>query len=202
MAGLVVAGLVVGAVYTGGLLYGAFLGAAIGAGISLGTQAWQGELNWAQFALDTGVGAITGMLGVSSVSKGLATGLGTVIGGTSNLASQFIQGATWDTINPWEVLLSAAIGGVASYIAGAGAQNAKAVTSATKVSNAMDSLTQVLKNMNTGYYPSASYAEMALSIACKRLGYAIVRQQTSMIRMSMLLYGGSTVIINILTGVM
>ena len=201
LAGLAVAGLFVGAVFTGGLLYGAFLGAAIGASISLGTQAIQGELNWSQFALDTGVGAITGMLGVSSVSRRVVTGLGAVIGGTSNLASQFIQGATWDEIILWEVAFSVAVGCLAGFAGGAGARNAKEVMSATKVNKAMSSLTKVLDNIVAGYYPSAQYAEMALSTTCKRLGYAIIRQQTSMLTGSMLCYGVSTAFTNFITGV-
>ena len=202
MAGVVVAGLVIGAVaFAGGLLGGVLLGAAIGAGISLGTQAVQGELNWGQFALDTGVGAVTGLIGVSSVSKLFATGAGTFIGGASNLASQFIRGATWNEIIWWEVAFSAGIGCLAGWFGGAGARNAKEVMSATKVNKAMSSLTKVLDNIVTGYYPSAQYAEMALSTTCKRLGYAIVRQQTSMLTGSMLWYGGSTAFTNLITGV-
>lgn len=71
LAGVAVAGLIVGSIFTYGTLAGAVLaGAAIGAGISLGTQAFSGELNWGQFALDTGVGAITGLIGGSGVSRG------------------------------------------------------------------------------------------------------------------------------------
>lgn len=201
LAGVAVAGLIVGAVFTGGLLGGMFLGAAIGAGISLGTQAIQGELNWGQFALDVGVGAITGMIGVSSVSRLFAACAGTFIGGASNLASQFIHGATWSTVEWWEVAFSAGIGCLAGYAGGAGARNAKEIMSATKVSKSISSLTKVLDNIVTGYYPGAQYAEMALSTTCKRLGYAIVRQQASMLTGSMLWYGGSTVFTNLITGV-
>ena len=56
IGGLIVIGLVVGAVLTGGAVAAVFAGAAIGAGISLGTQALSGSLNWGQFALDTIVG--------------------------------------------------------------------------------------------------------------------------------------------------
>lgn len=90
--------LAVGAVFTGGLLGGALLGASIGAGISLGTQAIQGELNWAQFALDTGVGAISGMLGVSSASKFVTTSVGAFVGGASNVASQLISSTSINNI--------------------------------------------------------------------------------------------------------
>ena len=201
MAGVAVAGLVVGSIFTGGLLGGAFLGAAIGAGISLGTQAIQGELNWAQFALDTGVGAITGMVGVSSASKYLAAGIGTFIGGGSNFASQLISGKKIDDINWWKVGVSAAIGGVASFFGGAGAQNSKALNSAPKVSKALNSVNKVLGRMNTGYYSSARYAQAAFTNVANRLGKAVVRQQLMMVIGSMAWYGGSTIATNILMGV-
>ena len=71
LAGVAVAGLIVGSIFTCGTLAGAVLaGAAIGTWISLGTQAFSGELNWGQFALDTGIGAITGLIDGSGVSRG------------------------------------------------------------------------------------------------------------------------------------
>lgn len=51
-AGVAVAGLIVGSIFTARTLAEAVLsGAAIRAGMSLGTQALSGELNWGQFAL-------------------------------------------------------------------------------------------------------------------------------------------------------
>ena len=201
LAGVFVAGLVVGSIFTGGLIGGAFLGAAIGAGISLGSQAIQGDLNWAQFALDTGVGAITGMVGVSSASRYLAMGIGTVVGGGSNFASQLISGKSIDEINWWKVGVSAIIGGMASFFGGAGAQNFKAVNSAHKVSKAINSVNKVVSRMNTGYYSSSRYAQAAFTNVVNRLGKAVAKQQLMMIVGSMAWYGGSTIATNILMGV-
>ena len=201
LAGVITAGLIVGAVFTGGLLGGAFLGAAIGAGISLGTQAIQGELNWAQFTLDTGVGAISGMLGVSSASRFVTTSVGAFVGGASNVASQLISGTSIDNIVLWKVFVSAGIGGVAGFFGGAGTQNVQALNSAKKVSKAMASVNKVLGRMNTGYYSSARYAKAAFTNVSNRLAKAIIQEQTKMLTGSMLWYGGSTIVNNFLTGV-
>jgi RHS repeat-associated protein len=201
LAGAIVVGLAVGAVFTGGLLGGALLGASIGAGLSLGTQAIQGELNWAQFALDTGVGAISGMLGVSSASKFVTTSVGVFVGGASNIASQLISGASINDFVWWKVFVSAGIGGIAGYFGGAGTQNVKALNSTPKVSKAMASVNKVLSRMNTGYYSSARYAKAAFTNVSNRLAKAIIQEQTNMLVGSMLWYGGSTIVNNFLTGV-
>ena len=201
LAGAIVTGLAVGSVFTGGLLGGALLGASIGAGISLGTQAIQGELNWAQFALDTGVGAISGMLGVSSASRFVTTSVGAFVGGASNVASQLISGTSIDNIVLWKVFVSAGIGGVAGFFGGAGTQNIQALNSAKKVSKAMTSVNKVLGRMNTGYYSSARYAKAAFTNVSNGLAKAIIQEQTKMLTGSMLWYGGSTIVNNFLTGV-
>ena len=130
LAGLVVVGLVIGAVVatvaTGGMFTAAITGAAIGAGISLGTQAMSGSLNWGQFALDIGVGAITGLIGASSISRIGSTFVGAVIGGGSNIASQLLDGKSFSEINWKTVGLSTIVGGVSGFIGGAGAKNTKA----------------------------------------------------------------------------
>jgi len=77
------------------LLAAAFVGAAIGAGISLGSQAITGQLNWGQFALDIGVGAITGMIGASGISRIGSMFVGAAIGGLSNVGSQLIGGTSF-----------------------------------------------------------------------------------------------------------
>ena len=200
LAGVTTAGLIVGTIFTGGLLGGAFLGAAIGAGVSLGTQAVQGQLNWAQFALDIGVGAISGMLGVSSASRLITTSVGFLIGGASNFASQLISYKSINNIVWWKVIVSACIGGIAGFMGGAGNQNAQVLNSATKVSKAMNSVNKVLGRMNTGYYSSARYAKTALTNVSNRLGKAIIQEQTKMLIESMLWYGGSTIGNNFLMG--
>lgn len=192
LAGLAVAGLVVGSVFTGGLLGAAFVGAAIGGGISLVTQAIGGELSWGQFALDIGVGALTGVLGMSGISKTGATVLGGLIGGVSNIGSQLIGGAFWDEINWWKVGISAVIGGVSSFIGGAGARNAKALNSSPKVSKAIDSVNKVFARQNTGYYSAARYAKAALTNVANLLGKAVAKQQFIMFTEAMVAFGLGT----------
>ena len=105
----------------------AAIGAAIGAGVSLVTQAISGEMNLAQFFLDVGVGALAGTLGASGVSRLAATGLGGLIGGGSNIASQLIGGASFSDIRWSQVAFSTAIGAAAGWFGGAGAKNQKAI---------------------------------------------------------------------------
>ncbi len=197
LAGVAVVGLAVGSVLTGGLLAGALMGAAIGGAISIGTQAISGEgLSWTQFALDTGVGALTGMIGASSLSRSIATGLGTLIGGSSNFASQLISGTSIDEIRWGQVFVSAAVGGIASFAGGAGARNTNALNGDEAVSKAMNSVNKVLGRMNTNYYSSARYAQSALTNVSNRLGKAVVNAQLKIFFSAMGYYAVSTALTN------
>ena len=113
-------GLVVGSVLTGGAVAAVFAGAAIGGAISYGTQAISGTLNWGQFVLDIGVGAITGLIGASGVSRGVATVMGGLIGSGSSIASDLINGqpVSWE-----KAAISGIIGLAAGYFGGAGVKN-------------------------------------------------------------------------------
>ena len=137
------------------------------------------------------------MIGVSSASQAFSTVAGTIVGGASNFASQLIGGKTIEEIEWWKVAVSAAIGGIASFGGGAGAQNAKALNSAPKVSKAIDSVNKVFARMNTGYYSSARYAQAALTNVSNRLGKAIIQTQLSMVINSMAYYAGSTILSNL-----
>ena len=195
IAGLAVAGLIVGAVFTGGTLLGATLaGAAIGSGMSLGMQALSGELNWAQFALDTGVGAITGLIGGSSVSRGLATALGGAIGAGSNQASQLICGTSWDNISILQVLVAGIFGAISGRIGGAGARNKGAINEGKGVQAAQKHLTKVMRRIANGTkYKTTTTAQVAFSNAMNGLSTAIQQRMNSMFAVAMLSYGISTI---------
>ena len=72
------------------------------------------------------VGAITGLIGASSISRIGSTFVGAVIGGGSNIASQLLDGKSFSEINWKTVGLSTIVGGVSGFIGGAGAKNTKA----------------------------------------------------------------------------
>lgn len=186
IAGAVVAALVVGSIFTGGLLGAALTGAAIGSTISLGSQAIDGELNWAQFALDTSVGAITGLIGASAASKAVSTATGFLIGGASEIGTQLINGTPWCDIKWDEVAFSAAIGGLAGWFSGAGAQNAKALNK--NVAKEIDSVNKVLTKMSTSGYSSPRYAKAAFTNVCNRLGKAVASYQTYTFANAMVFY--------------
>ena len=123
IGGLIVVGLAVGSIVTGGAVAAVLAGAAIGGAISYGTQAISGELNWGQFALDIGVGALTGAIGASGISAVGSTIIGAGIGGISNIGSQLISGKSFSEINWLSVGISAEIGALSGLLGGAGANN-------------------------------------------------------------------------------
>ena len=134
---VVVVGLVAGAVLTGGIVAAAFAGAAIGGAISYGTQAVSGELNWGQFALDIGVGAITGAIGASGLSKTAVTVLGGAIGSGSSIVSDLINGKPVD----WgKAAISGLIGIAAGYAGGAGIKNVQGLAESGKFFGASSNL--------------------------------------------------------------
>ena len=198
LAGIVTVGLVVGAVLTGGTLIGAILtGAAIGASMSLGTQALSRELNWGQFILDIGVGAITGLIGGSAVSKSVATTLGGLIGAGSNLASQLIGGASIDDISIMQIMVSGMAGAISGFIGGAGARNKAAINQGQGVQNATSKLNRVLERIVKGTrFKSLSTAQIAFTKAMNGLYSAVQLQMSHMFKISMRSYAVSTAIFN------
>ena len=195
LAGVAVAGLIVGSIFTCGTLAGAVLaGAAIGAGISLGTQAFSGELNWGQFALDTGVGAITGLIGGSGVSRGVATILGGVVGAGSNFASQLIKGTALEDVSIMQIMVSGLIGAASGFIGGAGARNKAAINQGKGVQSATKQLNKVVRRIANGYRYNATTAQVAFTNAMNGLTGAISFQMGRMFATAMVSYGVSTLV--------
>ena len=184
LAGTLVVGLIVGAVLTGGTLIGAALaGAAIGAGLSVSTQAFSGELNWGQLALDTGVGAISGLVGASGISRIGAAFVGGAMGGSSSFLSQLIKGEDISSSKFWwKVAIGTAIGFGAGLAGGAGKQNVKASNSAPKVKKALDGINKVLAKQYSGAYSSARYAQATMTNVCNRFASELIKQQKSCLR--------------------
>ena len=195
LAGVSVAGLIVGSIFTCGTLAGAVLaGAAIGAGISLGTQALSGEFNLGQFVLDTGVGAITGLIGGSGVSQSVATRLGGVIGAGSNFASQLITGTKFKDISVMQILVAGAIGAISGFIGGAGARNKAAINQGKGVQSAIQQLNKVVRRIANGYRYNATTAQVAFTNAMNGLTGAISSQMSRMFATAMVSYGVSTLV--------
>lgn len=194
IAGVIVAGLIVGSVFTGGLLGAAMIGAAIGAGISLGSQAlFTGQLNWGQFALDIGVGAITGLLGVSGISQIGSMFAGAGISGAANIASQLLGGASISEINWLSFGISVAGGALSGWIAGAGTQNVKAVGSSYEVQLASKTLKNVQNRIASGtYYATTRGMKSALTQANNKMALAVAHQMSKMFTGAMVTYGIGT----------
>lgn len=195
LAGVAVAGLIVGSIFTCGTLAGAVLaGAALGAGMSLVTQATSGELNWGQFALDTGVGAITGLIGGSGLSRGAATILGGIIGAGSNLGSQLIGDASWDEISVMQILVAGVVGAVASYIGGAVARNKAELRSSEGYKSAASKLSRTTQRIFNGTsFNNPTTAQATFTKAINGLTNAIQMEMSNMFYIAMLSYGVSTI---------
>ncbi len=207
IAGLIVAVLVAGAiaatVFTGGVFAAALTGAAIGAGVSLGFQAYSGELNWGKFALDIGVGAISGAIGASGISRVGSIIVGSLIGGTSDIASQLISGNT--EIDWLSVGISAFIGGISGAISGPGAKNAvamgKSIAKDSAVISAKKSMDKVGNKLINGLYATTRGARSAATQVMNKMAAAVQSAAktyaSTAIRNSLALYGISTFVTNI-----
>ena len=165
IAGFIVIGLVVGSVLTGGAVAAVFAGAAIGGAISYGTQAISGTLNWGQFVLDIGVGAITGLIGASGVSKAAATVMGGLIGSGSSIASDLINGqpVSWE-----KAAISGVIGIGAGFLGGAGVKNIKGLAESGKflgASTNMPGITAFLLKNSKTFLLSAQHAVFVKAMA-------------------------------------
>ena len=165
IAGFIVIGLVVGSVLTGGAVAAVFAGAAIGGAISYGTQAISGTLNWGQFVLDIGVGAITGLIGASGVSKAAATVMGGLIGSVSSISSDLINGqpVSWE-----KAAISGVIGIGAGFLGGAGVKNIKGLAESGKflgASTNMPGITAFLLKNSKTFLLSAQHAVFVKAMA-------------------------------------
>ena len=137
---LVVVGLAAAAVVTGGAAAAAFAGAAVGAGISYSSQAVSGELNWGQFALDAGMGAVSGLIGASGISRLGATVMNGALSGASGIASDALNGRQSTVLG---VVTDVLLGGVWGFAGGAGVNNARNLAGNifTKAKNHIDDIT-------------------------------------------------------------
>ena len=180
LGGLVVVGLAVGSIVTGGAVAAVLAGAAIGGAISYGTQAVSGELDWGQFALDIGVGALNGAIAASGLARATVTVLGGVIGSGSSIASDLING---NSVNWGKAAIGGLIGVAAGFLGGAGVRNSQGLSSSIYKgfsNNLTVSIVSYVKNNSTRYFLPLQY---------------------SLFRSAMLIYAGSTIFSNIINGV-
>ncbi|MDC7242661.1 MAG: RHS repeat-associated core domain-containing protein [Sphaerochaetaceae bacterium] len=197
----IVSALVVGSVVTGGLLGAALVGAAVGGGISTVSQiATTGDINFAQLGLDITIGAISGVIGGSEVTRLTATAFGFVLGGVSNFSSQLIQTGSFTEINYGSVLTSAFIGGAAAFIGGAGARNKASIEKGSGVIKANNNVCKALGKMKQGnYYSSARYAQGAYTRTMNTLSKQVSNRITQTFAKSMSLNGIAGMLNNLIS---
>jgi len=172
---VVVAGLAVGATLVGGPAGAALAGAAIGGLISAVSQeVFTGDISWAQFGLDVGIGAISGLIGASGISRIGATIVGGILGGGSSIASDLIANKPIDVT---KAVISLGIGALAGYIGGAGASNKaeikKAITKSATVLKVQNSVAKVGYKMANGLYVITQGAKSAYTQVMNKMSKAV-----------------------------
>lgn len=116
--------------------------------------------------------------------------VGTLIGGTSDIASQLISGTSFGDINWWTIGVSTLIGGVTGAISGAGAKNKvemnKAISRNPLVQKAQNSVAKVGDKIAKGLYATAQGAKSAYTQTMNRLSNAIFSAAASYSRISII----------------
>ena len=116
-----------------------------------------------------------------------------LIGAGSNLASQLIDGVSWDEISVMQILVAGTIGAASGYIGGAGARNKAAINQGKGVQNAITKLNKVVRRIANGTrYKSLTTAQTAFTNAMNGLTTAIQSQMNRMFSTAMISYGVST----------
>lgn len=168
------------------MIIGGVVGAVIGAGASVAGQyigngySWD-NFSWGQLALDTVLGAASGVLSMSPLGVGAMVaanaGLGFVgaVGGHLINGSDFSNGSTWLDIG-----LSTGLGALVGRIGGAGALNAGYLNGAKQTAGfirAAGLYDDVLTKVVIGGYRTAGIASNVLRLSSQNL----VKQWNKMI---------------------
>lgn len=163
---LVVAGIAAVTVISGGtaapVIVGALVGAAVSGGVSAGCQlATTGTIDVGRLLTDVAVGAVSGAFGGSALGTFGMTVSGTITGFGGSIVGDLVETGSFNGINWGAAIGSAALGGVLSYMGGAGAQNGK-LGGVAKMSNRMKNIKA--KGI-TGAYKAKTQKYLAREIA-------------------------------------
>ncbi len=127
---LVVTGIAAVTVISGGtaapVVASALIGATVSGGVSIGCQlATTGTVDVSRLLTDVAVGAVSGAFGGTALGTFGMTVSGTVTGFGGSIVGDLVETGSFNGINWGAAIGSAALGGVLSYMGGAGAQNGK-----------------------------------------------------------------------------
>jgi len=193
------------------MLIGFVVGAAIGAGSSaIGQFVGNGftfeGFNWGQFALDTFLGGISGMLSMSPLGVGAMVVANAAIGFVGAVGGHLMNGSDFTHYSTWlDIALSTGLGALAGRIGGAGGLNSSYLNGATKTAGfirAAGMYDDVLTKAANGFYKTSDIAKNALRLShnnlMKQWNRMIVTQsgaalKTSLIRTGILLPVGTLV---------
>ena len=193
------------------MLIGFVVGAAIGAGSSaIGQFAGNGftfeGFNWGQFALDTFLGGISGMLSMSPLGVGAMVVANAAIGFVGAVGGHLMNGSDFTHYSTWlDIALSTGLGALAGRIGGAGGLNSSYLNGATKTAGfirAAGMYDDVLTKAANGFYKTSDIAKNALRLShnnlMKQWNRMIVTHsgaalKTSLIRTGILLPVGTLV---------
>lgn len=183
------------------------VGAVIGAGASVGGQylangcSWE-NFSWGQFALDTVLGGVSGLLSMSPLGLGAMIAANAGLGLVGAVGGHLINGSDFSKWSTWlDIGLSTGLGAIVGLIGGKGALNASYLNGAKQTASfirAAGLYDNVLTKVVTGGYRTAGIAANALRLS----GQNLVKQWNKMVvsqagkaLTNALVYGGTTLLI-------
>ena len=193
------------------MLIGFVVGAAIGAGSSaIGQFVGNGftfeGFNWGQFALDTFLGGVSGMLSMSPLGVSAMVAANAAIGFVGAVGGHLMNGSDFTHYSTWlDIALSTGLGALAGRIGSAGGLNSNYLNGATKTAGfirAAGMYDDVLTKAANGFYKTSGITQNALRLShnnlIKQWNRMIITQssaalKTSLIRTGILLPVGTLV---------
>ena len=168
------------------MVIGGVVGAVIGAGASVAGQyiangcSWD-NFSWGQLALDTILGAVSGVLSMSPLGWGAMIAANAGIGFVGGVGGHLINGSDFSKLSTWvDIGLSTGLGALVGVVGGPGALNAGYLNGAKQTAGfirAAGLYDDVLTKAVTVGYRTAGIASNALRLSHQNL----VKQWNKMI---------------------
>ena len=178
---------------------GFFVGAAVGAGSSAIGQyfangcSWE-NFSWGQFALDTVLGGVSGLLSMSPLGVGAMVAANAGIGFIGSVGGHLINESNFGELSTWiDIGLSTAVGALVGLVGGKGALNSGYLKGAPKTTGfirAASLYDDVLTKATTGFYKTSGIASNALRLShnnlMKQWNKMIITQASSALKKSLI----------------
>ena len=155
------------------ILLSGLIGALIGGGVSIASQKISNDsINWGKTLFDLALGAVSGIIGFSKITRFGSTLLSGIIGAVGSIGGDIIQNNGQLAKIDWVRAINiAAISSAIGFWAGAGVRNAKAMVNAINEGKTIAgraflmSSAEALVRPNSGLVLQTMYINMAKSIS-------------------------------------